>query len=113
MKRSQQKKITIQVRTIRYMLVIRGISQREAARRCGLSESAIGHYEQGRMDISGDRMVKCLQCYGFLIEDFDHFVSGERPIPVVSMRDKCMSLLGQMDDKKLGAVHAMLTSFSY
>jgi len=113
MKRSQQKKITIQARTIRYMRVIRGISQREAARRCGLSESAIGHYEQGRMDISGERLGKFLNCYGFLMEDFDQFANGTKPIPVVSMRDECMSLLGQMDDKKLRAVHAMLTSFSY
>jgi transcriptional regulator with XRE-family HTH domain len=65
MKRSQQKKITIQARTIRYMRVVRGISQREASRLCGLSESAIGHYEQGRMDISGERLVKFLSVIAF------------------------------------------------
>ena len=112
-KRSQHKKITLKARTIRYMRIIRGISQREASRRCGLSESAIGHYEQGRMDISPERLAEFLKCYGIDLTEFEEFANGIRPIPAISMRDECITLLGRMDENKLKAVHAMLTNFIY
>ena len=58
MKRSQQKKVTVEAKTLRYMRVSRGISQREAGRRCQLSEAAIGHYENGRGENSMGRILK-------------------------------------------------------
>ena len=53
------------------MRISRGVSQREAARQCGVSEQAIGHYENGRMDISSARMEQCLRVYAYTREEFD------------------------------------------
>ena len=67
-KRSQEKKITLQCKVIRYMRLSRGISQRDAARQCGISEPAVGHYENGRMDISPARLEQFLRVYGYTFD---------------------------------------------
>ena len=109
-KRSQEKKITAQCKIIRFMRVSRGISQREAGKKCDVSEQAIGHYENGRMDIAPTRLEKFLKVYGYTRQEFDEYVAG-KPIPVISVRDECVSLLGRIDEVKLRAVHAVLASF--
>lgn len=109
-KRSQEKKITMQCKVIRFMRVSRRISQREAARKCNISEPAIGHYENGRMDISASRLEQFLRVYGYTQREFEEYTSG-KPIPVLSVRDDCISLLGRIDEIKLRAVHAVLSSF--
>ena len=110
MKRSQQKKITHLTKIIRYMRVSRGISQKQAAIRCNLSEQAIGHYENGRMDISPKRLNQFLEVYNYIQEDLDEFLSG-KPIPI-NVKDDCISILDRIDETKLRAVHAVLMSFN-
>lgn len=109
-KRSQEKKITVQCKIIRFMRISRGISQREAARQCNISEPAIGHYENGRMDISPIRLEHFLSIYGYTRQEFDEYLGG-KPIPIISVRDECIGLLDRIDETKLRAVHAVLVSF--
>lgn len=110
MKRSQQKRVTLDAKIVRYMRVSRGISQREAARKCCLSEAAIGHYEHGRMDVSAVRLEQFLKAYGYTREEFEEYRGGKQ-IPVVSVKDECVNLLNRIDEMKLRAVYAVLTSF--
>lgn len=110
MKRSQQKRVTLDAKIVRYMRVSRGISQREASRKCSLSEAAIGHYEHGRMEVSAIRLAQFLKAYGYTMEEFEEYKSG-KPIPVVSVKDECVNLLNRIDDQKLRAVYGVLTSF--
>lgn len=109
-KRSQEKRITPQAKIIRFMRLSRGISQREAARLCDLSEPAIGHYENGRMDISPLRLGQFLVVYGYSKKDFDAYLSG-REIPVLNLKDECVRLLDRLNEAKLKAVHALLNGF--
>ena len=110
-KRSQERRITVQSKVVRFMRVSRGISQREAARKSDISEPAIGHYENGRMDISPARLEQFLCVYGFTRGEYEEYMNG-KPIPVMSVRDDCIGLLGRIDETKLRAVHAVLTSFT-
>lgn len=36
---------------------------------------------------------------------------GGKPLPVLSLKDECYSLIDRLDDAKLHAVHALLKSF--
>ena len=110
-KRSQERIVTVQSKVVRFMRVSRGISQREAARQCRISEPAIGHYENGRMDISVTRLEQFLGVYGYTRLEYDEYING-KAIPVISVRDECVSLLGRIDETKLRAVHTVLTSFA-
>lgn len=108
-KRSCEKRITLASKIVRYMRISRGISQRESARRCDVSEQAIGHYEQGRMDISPARLDQFLAAYNYTKEEFAEYLNG-KPVPI-DLKEDCISLLNRIDENKLRAVHAVLISF--
>ncbi len=111
MKRSQQKIITTKSKIIRFMRISKKVSQPAAAKAAGCSAQAIGHYENGRMDIPEARLKRLLACYGYGVEEFHEYVSG-KPIPVVSTMDECLQLLNRIhNEEKLRAVHTILKSF--
>lgn len=109
-KRSQEKRFTRQATVLRWMRMSRRISMREAGRRNGCSDSSISHYEQGRMDIKPERIRQLVESYAYTIQEFEEFAGG-KPLPVLSIKDECFSLIDRLDDMKLRAVHAMLVSF--
>jgi transcriptional regulator with XRE-family HTH domain len=109
-KRSQQTRVTIQSKIIRYLRMSRHLSMREAGRLNNCSASTINHYEHGRLDLSPERICRLVEAYGFPMEDFKKFESGV-PLPILSIKDECINLLGRIDDAKLKAVHAVLTGF--
>ncbi|MEK7691557.1 MAG: helix-turn-helix transcriptional regulator [Bdellovibrionota bacterium] len=111
MKRTQQKKITIEARIVRFMRLSRGISQSEAAKTCRVSPAAIGHLENGRMDMTPARIVQFLSTYKYTLGEFKEFRAG-KPIPVLSIKEECLNLLDRLDENKLWAVHGLLVGFS-
>lgn len=93
------------------MRVSKKISQPDAARAAGCSPQAIGHYENGRMDIPEVRLRRLLVLYGFTNEEFLEYLNG-KPIPLISVKDECLQLLDQIrNEDKLRAVHTVLKSF--
>jgi len=110
MKRSSIKRITRAAKILRYMRGSKGISMRRAGELCTLSNSAINHYEQGRMDISPKRVEQLVNAYGYTMENFRAFTEGKE-IPVLSVKDECIALLAIIDDRKLKTVHAVLAGF--
>jgi transcriptional regulator with XRE-family HTH domain len=110
MKRSQQKKIGIEAKIIRFMRQSRGISQKQAARKCSVSEQAVGHYENGRMDISVVRLARFLETYSYTFSEYEEYLKG-KPLPLLSLKEECISLLAKIDDAKLKTVHAVLIGF--
>ena len=111
MKRSQQKIITTKSKIIRFMRISKKISQPNAARAAGCSPQAIGHYENGRMNIPENRLRRLLTLYDFTFEEFTEYLGG-KPIPMVNVKDECLQLLDQIrNEEKLRAVHTILKSF--
>jgi transcriptional regulator with XRE-family HTH domain len=109
-KRSQQKRITTASKILRFMRMSRQISMRAAGARNGISDSSINHYEQGRMDISPARLRQLVASYGYTMQEFEEFASG-KPLPVLSIKDECFSLIDRLEEAKLRAVHALLVGF--
>jgi transcriptional regulator with XRE-family HTH domain len=110
-KRSQQKIITLKSKVIRFMRISKKISQPEAAKATGCSPQAIGHYENGRMEIPDGRLKALLDIYGFDNQEFQEFMNG-KPIPLISIKDECLQLIDQIrSEEKLRAVHTVLKSF--
>ena len=110
MKRSQQKRITLRSKILRHMRMSKKISMREAGRRMNLSDSTISHIEQGRMEVSPARIKLMVETYGFTMSEFDEYMAG-KPIAVLSIKDECFSLVDQLDETKLRAVHSLLVGF--
>lgn len=83
---------------------------RRAGELCALSDAAINHYEHGRMDLSPKRIEQLVSAYGYTIEDYQAFLDGKE-VPILSVKDECITLLGMIDDRKLKTVHAVLSGF--
>lgn len=108
-KRSQEKRITRVAQIVRYMRVSRKISQRDAARLIGVSEQAIGHYENGRMDISEARLEQMLRAYGYAREEFAAYRNGKEI--TVDFKAECTSILNQLDETRLRLVYGVVSNF--
>ncbi len=110
MKRSYQRIETRESKILRYMRQSKDLSMRAAGRLVNLSDSTINHYEHGRLDISQATTARLVEGYGYTMADFEEFMRG-REIPE-NTKDECIALLNRIDDAKLRAVHAVLTSFT-
>jgi transcriptional regulator with XRE-family HTH domain len=105
-KRSNQKKITKEALVLRHMRISKKISLNQAGRLVGISGSAITHMEQGRMDLSRLRIQTLVQAYGYTLDDYLELL--ERKELPLNRRDECLSIIRQLDETKLLAVHAVL-----
>jgi transcriptional regulator with XRE-family HTH domain len=112
MKRSQQKRIGIEAKVLRFMRQSRGISQKQAAIKCSVSEQAVGHYENGRMDVSPLRLARFLEVYGYAFSEYEEFVIKGKTIPVLSIKQECIHLLEKVDEAKLRTVLSVLQGFT-
>lgn len=108
MKRSEQKRITREAMVLRYMRHTRKLSLNQAGELVGISGSAIAHIEQGRMDVSRARLQTLLAAYRFTEDEYLEYFDG-RPVPL-SLRDECITIVKELDDSRLQAVHAMLVN---
>ena len=109
-KRSQQKRITREAEILRYMRMSRVISMRKAGSLINYSDSSINHFEQGRMDIREETIVKLVVAYEYTMEQFNEYRNG-KVLPVLSIKDACMGLIDRLDESKLRAVHSLLANF--
>ena len=110
-KRSQKKIITTKSKIIRFMRISKKISQPDAAKVAGCSPQAIGHYENGRMDIPEVRLNRLLAAYDYSMTEFLEHLNG-KPIPMINVKDECLQLIDQIsNEEKLRAIHTILKSF--
>lgn len=106
MKRSQQKRIGLAARVLRYMRQSRGISLNEAGKFCQISGSSIAHMEQGRMDIPSDRVEPLVAFYGYTWDQFEEYLAGKE-IPL-NYHDECFTMVPLLDSDQAKAVYQIL-----
>lgn len=109
LRRSYQKIITKEVRTLRYFRKRKDISQFEASKLCGWFHTTVGHIEQGRIELTEDRIKHIVTTYGFTMKEFYESVRSD------IMRDEveaeCLRLIQKLDDNRLLAVKGILEKF--
>lgn len=112
MQRSYKQIYTLEGKILRYMRLARGLSMRKAGALVDLSDSAICHYEHGRMDLNPRKIRLFVAAYGFTMGEFNEFLAGNKPVPE-NLRDDCINLLNRIQDPvKLKAVHTILQGFT-
>ena len=109
LKRSQEKRITDEARILRHMRYAKKISLNQAGRLVKISGSAIAHIEQGRMDVSRERIRTLVDAYGYTMTDYLEFLEGKE-LPI-NHRDECIRMLREIDDIRLKTVYAVLNGF--
>lgn len=107
-RRHYQKIITKDVRVLKNFRKMKNLSQDEASKICGYSRATIGHIENGRIELSKERIDHISMCYGFTYSDF------ENQLGVVNLReetiDYCSRNLKSLSDEKLNLIKTMIDS---
>lgn len=109
MRRSYKKVITKEVRTLTIFRKRKGITQYEASRLCGWCSAAIGHIEQGRIELTEDRIKHIVTVYGRTMKDFYESVRSE--IMRDDVEEECAKLIARLDDTRLLAIKGILEKF--
>lgn len=109
-KKRRSYEITKAVKILRYMRLMGRTSMKEAGKRLGISDSAISHIENGKMELPQERIFQMVIAYGFTMCEFKELcLRSEIP---VHRRDDCKRLLDALPDSKLEMVLPFLMQIS-
>ena len=109
LRRSYKKIVSEDVRVLAALRKLRGLSQYNAGRICGYSKCTMGHIENGRINLSEDRIAHIVKSYGFTMKDFNQYKNGGHLI--TDLQEDCIEIIKKIDITKLNAVYAILKSF--
>ena len=109
LRRSYKRLIGKEAETLKVLRRLKGYSQYKASAFCGFHKSAIGHIENGRIELSEQKIIHILDSYGFTMYDFEYHMKSEKF--VTDIQDECMSIIKGLSEEKLKAVHPLLQSF--
>lgn len=107
-RRSYQRNITKECRVLKSLRKTKGITQDNASYLCGYSRPTIGHIENGRIELSKNRIEHILKCYGFKYSDFESNLGKEAQRDEIV--DSCINKIHLLDDTKLEIVKNLLGS---
>ena len=107
-RRSYQKMITKECRVLKSLRRSKGITQDDASYLCGYSRPTIGHIENGRIELSKERIAHILECYGYKYTVFEANLNKEAQRDEVV--DRCINKIQLLDDTKLEIVKNLLGS---
>lgn len=109
MGRKYQKQVTKGARVLKILRRMRGWTQPEAAEKCGWSRSCIDHLENGRVELTEEKIAHILKAYDCKRSSYDELFEASM------LRDEviteCLSILTKLDNDKLRAVKALLDNF--
>ena len=108
-RRFHKKIITKEVRVLKVLRILKNLSQYKASFVCGYHKNAIGHIENGRVELRKPKIVHIVQSYGFTMEDFECHMKSD--VLVTELQDECISIIRVLSEEKLKAVHPLLLTF--
>ena len=83
-----------------------GLTTRQAAGIIGVTHTTISQFETGRRDFPSLRIEQLVKGYGYTMEEFEKIL-GHRS--VISHKDDCITMIGQLDDDQLSAIRSVLS----
>ncbi len=108
-RRSYQKHITKEVRVLKVLRQMKNITQDQASAVCGYSRPSIGHIENGRIELSLDRIQHIVINYGFEMSEFKRLMSEE--ILRDEILERSIQKLMNLPEEKLKIVSNLILSF--
>ena len=109
-RRSDQKRMTKEATTLKYMRESKNLSIRKAAKLSGFSDTKINHSENGRRDLAPDFILPVVTSYGYCYQDFLEFLEGKKEFPE-HLLSECIGIIKRLDKSKLRSVKTILESF--
>ncbi|MBX2996089.1 MAG: helix-turn-helix transcriptional regulator [Bdellovibrionaceae bacterium] len=107
--RKYQKVISKEARVLKVMRKMAGLTQPEAGAKCDMHRSCIDHLENGRVEITREKIEHVVRSYGFKMYIFEELL--EAPMLRDEVLQECLKILTVLDNEKLRAVKALLDNF--
>lgn len=108
-RRSYKKVVTKEVRVLQVLRRLKNLTQYKASFACGYSKTAIGHIENGRIELPKARIRHIVNSYGFTMQDFEYHMKSD--VFVTDMQDDCIKIIKALGEEKLKAVYPLLSTF--
>lgn len=107
--RKYQKVVSKEARVLKIMRKMAGLTQPQAGAKCGIHRSCVDHLENGRVEITREKIEKTVRAYGFKMYLFDELMDA--PMLRDEVLQDCLKILTVLDNEKLRAVKALLDNF--
>ncbi|MCB0378728.1 MAG: transcriptional regulator [Bdellovibrionales bacterium] len=108
-RRFDTKKITKEVRVLKCLREMKGLSQSDVASLCGCHRKSIGHIENGRVYLTEKRIRMYVKACSATMDDY--FDLLEQDILRDEVIKECLEILKTIEADKLKAVSALLVNF--
>ena len=107
-RRSYQKLITKECKVLKSLRRMKRISQDDASKLCGYSRPTIGHIENGRIELSKERIKHIVKSYGYDHINFEkEYEKNEHRDEII---EKCINKLIMLSEEKLNTIKTILES---
>lgn len=107
--RKYQKVISKEARVLKVMRKMANLTQPQAAAKCGIHRSCIDHLENGRVELTQEKIAQVVRSYGFKLDQFNELC--EAPMLRDEVLQECLKILNVLESDKLRAVKALLDNF--
>ena len=108
-RRFHKKVITKEIRVLKFLRTLKDLSQYKASFICGYHKNAIGHIENGRVELSRTKIAHIVESDGFTMTDFECHM--ESKILLTEVQDECVSIIKSLCEERLKVVHPVLLTF--
>jgi len=105
--RFRKKIITKESRALKELRTQTGKSQYEASRNCGYNEKALGQIENGRVNLTQQRIEHIVKTLGFTMEYFNQLL--KEPILRHELEESCIKIVKKMDANELRTAEPVLS----
>ena len=109
LRRSYKKNITKEAKVLQVLRRLKNLTQYDASHICDYSKTAIGHIENGRIEIPNSRIKFIVESYGFTMKDFEYHMNAE--VFVTEIQDDCINIIKGLSEEKLKVVYPLLSTF--
>ena len=87
---------------------LKKLSQDKASNFCGYPRATIGHIENGRIELSNERIKHIVESYGYKYSEFEENLNKDEMRDTIV--DSCLQKIEKLDDSKLEIVKNLLGS---
>jgi transcriptional regulator with XRE-family HTH domain len=105
-RRSYRKQITKEVKVLRALRKMGGLSQDQASSICGYSRPSIGHIENGRIELDRERINHIVSSYGFAASEFERMMSED--VLRDEIMERCVERISSLSEEKLKVIQSLL-----
>ena len=109
-KRSRIKEETKESQALKKMRISKGLSQRQDAKKIGVTATAINHTENGRANITRNYVTQFIAGLEYSWADWNNFTEGRGA--QIDLKDSCKSIIDALENSKLQIIYNLLVNFS-